>query len=370
MSGTGHSEGPGVVVVGTGFGCITHVRALRAAGFDVLAVVGRDPDRTVERAAMFDVPRALTSLTEALALPGADAVTIATPPQTHAALAHEAIEAGRHVLCEKPMAADREEAAGMVEAAERAGVVHLLGTEFRFDTGQALMARAVQEGRIGEPRLIDVLLHVPVLADPDAEVPSWWADADQGGGWLGAHGSQVIDQVRALGVEFEAVSASTPSIIDRAWTADDAFIVQFRTTEGAAGVLMSTPSDHGAMLVDTRVVGTEGTVWIEGMGDDVRIATAEGSRRLDVPDYFRTPPPEAPPEGALVTTYDQMMGHGLDLGPYTRRAEHIRPQILDTPPPPGSSPADFTDGLAQMAVLDAARSSVRVGQWVDVARSA
>jgi len=52
----------GAVVVGTGFGCLTHVRALKAAGFDVLAVVGRDPERTALRARVFEVPRALTSL--------------------------------------------------------------------------------------------------------------------------------------------------------------------------------------------------------------------------------------------------------------------------------------------------------------------
>ena len=65
----------GAVVVGTGFGCYTHVRALRAAGFDVHAVVGRDPAKTTERAALFDVPAALTSLDDAMALPGVDAVT-------------------------------------------------------------------------------------------------------------------------------------------------------------------------------------------------------------------------------------------------------------------------------------------------------
>ena len=60
----------GVAVVGTGFGCYTHVRALRAAGFDVLALVGRDPEKTAERSRLFEVPRPLTSLTEALAVPG------------------------------------------------------------------------------------------------------------------------------------------------------------------------------------------------------------------------------------------------------------------------------------------------------------
>ena len=70
----------GAVVVGTGFGCFTHVRALRAAGFKVHALVGRDPVKTALRARAVGVPRACTSFAEALALPETDAVTIATPP--------------------------------------------------------------------------------------------------------------------------------------------------------------------------------------------------------------------------------------------------------------------------------------------------
>ena len=57
------ASGPGVVVVGTGFGCLTHVRALRAAGFDVLALVGRDEIKTADRAKRFDVPDAILRCT-------------------------------------------------------------------------------------------------------------------------------------------------------------------------------------------------------------------------------------------------------------------------------------------------------------------
>src|SRR5258708_7083773 len=126
----------GAVVVGTGFGCFTHVPALRAAGFDVRALVGRDPAKTALRAEAVGVPHPCTSLGEALALADVDAVTIATPPDTHGGLVLDALAAGKHVLCEKPFARDAAEAGLLFAAAQRAGVVHLLGTEFRFDTGQ------------------------------------------------------------------------------------------------------------------------------------------------------------------------------------------------------------------------------------------
>ncbi len=132
----------GVVVVGTGFGCLTHVRALRAAGFEVDTLVGRDPDKTAARAARFEIAHASTSLAEAMARPGVAAVTIATPPHTHGPLVSEALRAGKHVLCEKPFARDAAEARVLLAAAEQAGVVHMLGTEFRFAPGQALLTRS------------------------------------------------------------------------------------------------------------------------------------------------------------------------------------------------------------------------------------
>jgi predicted dehydrogenase len=357
----------GVVVVGTGFGCFTHVRALRAAGFDVVAVVGRDPEKTQRRARAFDVPRALTSVTEALALDGVDAVTIATPPDSHAAIAHAVLDAGKHVLCEKPFAPDTAVAREMLAHAERSGLVHLLGTEFRFDTGQALLARAVHDGLVGEPRLAMFLLHVPVLADATARLPDWWTDADQSGGWLHAHGSQIIDQVRVTLGEFADVSASLLHITDRGTTADDGFVVHFRLRSGLAGMMQSTPADRGPMLIETRVVGTNGSAWIDGLGDAVYVADAQGPRRLAVPDDLRTAPAAAPPAATLETTYEQMIGHGLDLGAYTRLAEHFRARITGADPPPGPSAATFADGVADMAVLEATRQSAAQHRTVAIA---
>jgi predicted dehydrogenase len=361
----------GVVVVGTGFGCITHVRALRAAGFDVVAVVGRDPARTAERAARFGVSRACTSLDAALELPGVDAITIATPPHTHAELALAAIAAGRHVLCEKPFARDTAEAVGVLAAAESAGIVHLLGTEFRWDPGQATLARAVASGVIGEPRLATVILHVPALADMDAQVPPWWADGSSGGGWLGAHGSQVIDQVRVTLGEFAGVSASLVHVGSSAMTAEDSFVVHFRLRSGVVGVLQSSAADWGPYLIETRVAGTKGTTWVDGLSTAVWVSDALGTRRLSAGDDLPKPQrPEPLPAGVLQTAYEKMIAHGLDLPPYTRLAEVFRDRILGRPVPVDPPRATFVDGVEGMAVLDAVRRSAAEGRWVDVERAA
>jgi len=356
----------GVVVVGTGFGCVTHVRAVRAAGFEVVALVGRDPAKTADRAAMFDIPRALTSVEEAVALDGVDAVTVATPPHTHAPIALAAISAGKHVLCEKPFARDAAEGRTVLTAAEEAGVVHLLGCEFRWDPGQALLARVVQGGEIGEARMATVMLHVPLLADPSAQVPEWWADAGQGGGWTAAHGSQIIDQVRCTLGEFEWVNASLPHVADRGMTADDAFLVHFGMRSGAVGVLQSTSGDWGPPIVITRVVGSRGTAWIEGVGATVKVADRDGTRTLPVPDDLPTGSGPPLPDGLVTTAYERMISHGMDFAPYTRLAEVFRCRIEGTPEPAGPSPATFVDGVRDIAVLDAIRRSATEGTTVTV----
>ena len=134
------------VVIGTGAGCQTHVPALRGAGFDVAALVGRDAARTAQRAARVGVPSAFTSLTDALTRADVDAVVVATPPNTHAELVLEAVAAGKHVVCEKPFAGNKTEALQMLAAAEEAGVVHLVGTEYRWGAAQGLATRAIAEG--------------------------------------------------------------------------------------------------------------------------------------------------------------------------------------------------------------------------------
>jgi len=355
----------GVAVIGTGFGCLTHVRAAQAAGLEVRALVGRNPERTADRARRFSIPTACTSVSEAVALPGVDAVAIATPPHTHAPLALEAIAAGKHVVCEKPFTRDAAEARTLLDAAQAAGVVHLLGTEFRWATGQASMARAIAAGAIGEPRLATFLLHMPLLASAAAEVPDWWSDGGQGGGWLGALAAHTVDQVRdALG-EFESVSAALPQLVDRPWSVEDSYSVRFRLRSGVEGILQSSAADWGPIVAINRVAGTGGTVWTEG--DTVMVADASGTRTLPEPEDLPVTTPEPPPPDLMVTTYDLLHSTGIDMGPFTRLYRTFAGLIEGRPVPDDPRPATFADGVAAMVVLDAIRRSAREGTSVDVA---
>jgi predicted dehydrogenase len=353
-----------VIVVGTGFGCLVHVPALRRAGFEVAALVGRVPERTRARADRMDIAEAHTDLATALALPGVEAVVVSTPPHTHAKLVGQALAAGRHVLCEKPFAADGAEARTMLTAAEQAGVVHMVGTEFRFATGQALAQRAVAAGVIGEPRMATFMLHIPMLAGSEGEVPTWWGDAGSGGGWLGAHASHAIDQMLELVGPFTGVSAALPRLSDREWTAEDSYSIHFRTSTGAVGILQSTAAAWGPFVFLTRLAGTEGTLWVEG--DTVNVADANGERVLDTPDDLVLPPGEPPPADMLITTYDHLHSTGMELSPATRMHETFRARIEGRDVSDDPRPATFADGVAVMDVLDAIRRSDQTGSWVEI----
>lgn len=359
------SDSPlGAVIVGTGFGVLTHLRALRGAGIEVKALVGRNPEKTRDRASKVGVEHGLTSLAEALALPGVDMVTIATPPHTHCEIALEAIAAGKHVLCEKPFARNAEEGQQMLDAAEEAGVVHMLGTEFRFSTGQALATRTVRAGVIGEPRLVNFTMNVPVLADPAGEVPGWWSAGQEGGGWLGAYASHVIDQLRATLGEFAGVSASLPLVSDRDWSAEDSYIVHFRMKSGADGVLQSTSGAWGMPVICSKFYGNKGTLSIEG--DNVTVANADGIKTVDVPEDLVNDAPSPPPAEFMSTTYDHLHAAGFDLAPYTKLCTLMRDQILGKEVSNDPAAGTFADGVAGQKVLDAIRLSAAEKRWVDI----
>jgi predicted dehydrogenase len=340
---------PRAAVVGSGFGCRVHVPALRAAGFEVVALIGQDPARTGRRAERAGIPHAVTDLDAAFARTEIEAVTIATPPHTHAALAIAAARAGKHVLCEKPFAMDSEEAEAMLTAAETTGVTHLVGHEFRWAPERAVVGRAIHEGWIGVPRLVTLVQYVPLVADPATAVPAWWFDTGAGGGWLGASGSHVVDQVRVWLGEIREVSATLALVSDRRDVAEDTFTVRCRFVSGADGALQQTAAAWGPYAGLTRVAGTTGTMWIDG--DEPWLADAAGARRLDIPADLALPaPPDESDDPRHRFTH-------LELGPFTRLCEALRAGVEGRPVPDTVPVPTFADGVAEMRVLDAIRTS-------------
>jgi predicted dehydrogenase len=327
------------------------VPALRATGFDVVGLVGASPDRTRARAEQNAVPHAFTDLDTAIEESGAVAVAIATPPHTHASLVHAAVARGCHVLCEKPFAKDAEQARAMLAAAQRAGVVHVMGNQFRMNPDRVLMSRAIAEGMIGEPRLVSITQYTGLVADPGAQRPDWWFDRQAGGGWLGASGSHMIDMIRTWLGEFAAVSAAMPILSEREGVAEDTYLLRFTMTNGAQGVLLQTGGAWGEFAAMTRVAGTRGTLWMDNGA--VWLADRSGTRRLPIPEeLFLTP--EAPSDDPRKPYLH------IELPPARRLCEAWGAAIRGEPTGPVPV-ATFADGVAAMSVIDAIRVSAAAG---------
>jgi predicted dehydrogenase len=348
-----------IAVLGTGFGARIQVPGLRASRrFVVTALVGRRPERVRRIAERLGVPHALTSFGEALALPEIAAVSIATPPGTHAEYAIAAVRAGKHVLCEKPMARTVAEADAMQEATRAAGVVGLIDHEFRFEPGRAALGRLLARGELGAPRLVTAVANIPLFADAEQPAPAWWFDAAAGGGWIGASGSHLIDALRLWLGEFAAVAALTDTF--GRGDAEDAFSLLFRTVSGAQGVMQQTSVAWGPPYLALRVAGSEATAWIDEDGRLWRAGRDGAAAVVEVPVDLRLPPVAAPPEAGPFAA--------RELPAFVRQAERFadaieRPGTAHDPPA-----ATFEDGVACQQVMDAARASARHGRWVGVAR--
>ncbi len=364
----------GAVVVGTGFGLFTHVRALRDAGFEVRAIVGRDLAKTRARAAPLHISLASNDLPRVLADdPAIRLVTVATPPHAHFIPVMQAISAGRAVMCEKPFAKDLAQAREMLAAAEAAGVIHALGAEFRFDSAQALLTRVVRSGIIGDPLMFHRIYQQPG-GNADEPLADWWLDASQGGGFLGAFGTHMIDQARVTVGEITSVSAVLRKLSPGrpTQTSDDYYTLQFRTASGCMGLLEAALAFPGPFVMSTKVAGTMGAAWIQsgtafGDPEQVWVQDANGARMIEMPPELVNAAPEPFPIADLVQTeMDRWHSQGFDVAPYAKLFGQLKARIEGRATPLPDTAGDFRDAAANQAILDAARTSNAERCWVDV----
>jgi predicted dehydrogenase len=137
-------------VVGTGFIGVVHVDALRRLGVEVLGVVGSSPERARAKSGPIPLPDPYGSFDEMLADDRVDVVHLTTPNHLHYAQARLALEGGKHVVCEKPLAIDSKESGDLLALAEGSGLVHCTNFNIRFYP-QCQEARAlVANGRVGD----------------------------------------------------------------------------------------------------------------------------------------------------------------------------------------------------------------------------
>jgi len=359
-----------IAVVGTNIGCTLHIRALRASGFDVTALVGQDAEKTAYRASHFGIPNALTSFDQALDS-DIDAIVIATPPATHHDFSLRAIRAGKHLICEKAMTLDVGQALEMRDAAREAGLANMISHEFRWFAQNALARRVVQEGRIGAPIQVTAQFDHTLCAPEQLDTPAWWLRQEEGGGWLRNYNAHGIDLLRYIVGEFAAVAGTVHPGSDRGMTSDDSYAFAFLMDNGAQGIMAGTSRAWDA-FASTRIIGADAGISI-GFAD-VMLTDADGSRTVEMPadltEKLRGGGPEIhAPEEQLpqmeqtnyVQTHSSDYGFPEMVGLTSAFASWIRDPNYRNP-----AIATFDDGLAHVRIIEAVERSRTEGRWIDL----
>ena len=206
----------GVALIGTGFGQKVHLPALRAnPNIEVVAVYHRDRTTAETIAKTHNIPHAYTTLQDIINLPDVQAVTIATPPFLHYDMAKAALNAGKHILLEKPTTLNEAQAQELYELATEKNLIATMNFEFRYIPAWQRLSELLNDGYVGNIRYAKVDWLVSSRADANRPW-NWYAQKDLGGGALGAIGSHAFDYITWLLGDVKRVSARlSTSILQR-----------------------------------------------------------------------------------------------------------------------------------------------------------
>lgn len=268
-----------VGIIGAGYIARAHLAAYGATtGVRVVAVA----DPVADKAAALAAHVGAEAVTDARSLLGkVDAVSVCTPSPTHADLVLEALAAGCHVLCEKPLSRTLDDADRMVAAAGAGDRIVMIGHVSRFEPDHARAREIVAAGALGEVRMLSQSI---VSATPAWSEGSWLLDHERSGGPivdLAIHSLDYLAWVNgSRAIRVDATAARTDA------GADTYALITVRYADGAIGSVETSwghPSAYG-FKVATEISGTMGRLWwdYDGLVPGV-VATAAGeSRRLDV----------------------------------------------------------------------------------------
>ncbi len=355
---------PGLRVgfVGAGWADRVQIPAFRLGGLTTQAIASADPERARAAAARHNIPEVHETWQDLVASDQVDIVSICAPPTLHREIAVAALQAGKHVICEKPTALNVAEAEAMLAAAQQAPKqLAIVDHELRFHPQRRQLRWLLKDGYVGTV----LHLHLDRLGSErlnPAQPWSWWSDGEQGGGMLGAVGSHLIDLARWLVGRIEVVTAQfqighlyrqDPAVgAERAVTADDHAEVLLRFANGARGSITVSGLTPGGYGMSILVVGTKGALRLDnqdqlwGMrGGNFPSGEWEAIRVRQTAANLAELPNQSPfTIGSLYLA--QTLAMSLPMGEV----------LLD-------EAASFYDGLVVQRALDAARRSAQSGVW-------
>jgi predicted dehydrogenase len=377
----------GAAVIGTGFIGTVHVEALRRIGVQVRGVLGSTPERGAARAQALGVARAYDDLADLLRDPQVEVVHVTSPNDLHLPQTLEILAAGRHVICEKPLAMTAQESRRLVDAAAAAGVVNAANFNQRYYPLNQHAHDAVTGGQVGDVRLVTGRYFQDwLLLETDW---NWRLQPDRGGalravGDIGSHwldlmafvtGRQVVSVMAELATFIEARREPTGPVetfsaemaaetVDRQIATEDVATILLRFDNGARGAVNVSQISAGRKnSFQYEISGSTSSVaWDSENPDQLWLGHRERPNEVLIKN-----PALMGPSGRAAAA----LPGGHVEGFADTFAAHFRAVYGDVVAGgPSARPTypTFADGHDEMLVNDAIAESARLGRWVDVIR--
>lgn len=372
----------GAAIIGTGFIGTVHTQALRRLGVEICGVLGSSPDRGKAGAVQMGVARAYTSFDELLADKDVDVVHVTSPNHAHYDQVKAILSAGKHVVCEKPLAMTSLQSAEMVELAKASGKVAAVCYNVRFYPLNQQAHGMVQAGDLGDIRLITGYYHQDWLAKETDW--NWRLQSEMGGelrsvGDIGTHWVDLTSFITGLKAEavFAELSTFFPqrqkpvgpvetfsSTAGATQTAkvdtDDAAMIMIRYAGGARALMSTSQVNMGRKnSLHWDIAGSKASAaWDNEKPEHLFIGHRDEPNQTLMRDFSLMnatgTAAAALPPGHVEGFADSFFS--LFRAVYTDVAAGGRQ--------PGSNWATFDDGHYEMKFCDAVLRSAREGRWV------
>lgn len=349
-------------IIGASFAKAAYLPALKTVSdVELVAISSARLESAQSAAAEFGVPAAYDDWRVMLEKHPVDLVGIATPTIYHAPMVLAALDAGAHVVCEKPMAMNADEARQMYERASSLGRVHIMGHELRFNPNRRKISQLIADGAIGQIRHANIVNISGTWGDPTTRpAGDWWSLDEMGGGRLGANGSHQIDLVRFWLGDVGAVSGQVATMVpDRkdkntgeSWkaTADDQVSFMLEMQSGAlVSVFLSGAARHN-LGNSSMIFGSEGTIKLADADEKLLVARA-GEDFVDLS--------ESDPNASLPG-----IGKGIWNVSFVSLMQEVTSAIREKRAT--REGATFEDGLKCQLVMDAVRQSSAERRWINL----
>ena len=378
----------GAAVIGTGFIGTVHVEQLRRIGVRVRGVLGSSPERGEARAQALGVDRAYSSLEAVLDDPAVEVVHVTSPNHLHVPQARQILEAGRHVVCEKPLAMAASDSAGLVELAERSGLVNAVNFNIRFYPLHQHVRELVASGALGDVRFVTGRYFQDwLLLQTDW---NWRLEPDKGGSLraVGDIGSHWLDLATFLtGAQVTAVMADLTTFIQQREQPRGP-VETFSTERSADTVERQMATEDAASILLRFANGARGSVSVSQISPgrknslqwEIDGSTGSAAWDSESPDHLWLGHRGQPNEilqrdpalmgdagrAAAALPGGHVEGFGDTFGALFRA---IYSDVIAGRPSERTPYATFADGHDEVLVGDAVAESARLGRWVEVDRA-